>query len=151
MAVKPFLLSLRASLTRPAFRGVWLGLACALAAWLLSHTALLRGLEDWMLDACFFYRGSRASQAKIVLIGLDEPSLDELGKPYVYLSPELAEVVTYARKQGAKAIGIDLYIPEKFSTMPGLEPPGSPGEARKLGQAVADAGNVVLPQWRLEG
>ena len=81
MTAKLFLRSLRAYLTRPAFRGVWLGLACALAAWLLSQTALLRGLEDWMLDACFFYRGSRPTQANIVLIGLDDESLDELGKP----------------------------------------------------------------------
>src|SRR5208282_1659295 len=82
--------------------------------------------------------------------GLDEPSLDELGKPYVYLSPELAEVVAYVKNQGAAAIGIDLFIPEKLSRLPGLEEAGSPGEARKLGQAIADAGNVVLPQWRVE-
>src|SRR5207245_1969923 len=42
-------------------------------------------------------------------------------------------------------------IPEKRSTMPDLEKADAPGDARKLGQAVADAGNVVLPQWQGEG
>src|SRR5258708_4730257 len=107
MTATSALLSLRTFLTRPTFRGVWVGLGCALAAWLLSQTALFRGVENWMLDGCFFYRGSRPTQAKIVLIGLDEQSFDELGKPSVYLSPELAEVVTYAKNQGAAALGID--------------------------------------------
>src|SRR3954447_2487588 len=120
MTARISLRSLRTFWTRPASRGVGVGLACAVIAWLLSQTALLRGAEDWMLDACFFYRGSRPTQANIVLIGLDEPSLDELGKPYVYLSPELAEVVTHVKHEGAAAIGIDLFIPEKLSTMKGL-------------------------------
>ena len=125
--------SLLAFLKNPAWRGVWLGLACALAAWLLSQMAVLRGLEDWLFDGWFFTRGTRPTQAHIVLIGLDEASLDELGKPFVYLSPELAEVVAHAHQQGAAAIGIDLFIPEKLSTLPDIETPGRPGDARPVG------------------
>jgi adenylate cyclase len=150
MTAKAFLMSLHNFLTRPAFRGVWVGLACALVAWLLSQTALLTGVENWLLDGCFFYRGSRPTQANIVIIGLDEPSFDRLNKPSVYVSPELAEVVSYVKSQRAAAIGIDLFIPEKLSTLQGLEEAGSLGEARRLGRAIAEAGNVVLPQWRVK-
>ena len=50
-------------LRSPAWRGVWLGAVCALAVWLITvESGLLRGLEDWMLDGCFFYRGRIAEQ-----------------------------------------------------------------------------------------
>src|ERR1700722_18432824 len=129
--------SLRRVLWVPVLRGVWVGLACALAAWLLSPTEALRGLEDWMLDEGFTYRGNRPSQARIVLIGLDEHSLDKLGKPVVFISPELAEVVRHAHAQGANAIGFDMFIPDALSTMPEIAKPGSPGDARQLGEVVA--------------
>jgi adenylate cyclase len=141
-------MSVYAFFSRPIFRGVWVGLVCAVAAGLLSQVGVLRGLEEWLLDACFSYRDARPTRANIVLIGLDEASLDELGKPYVYLSPELAEVVTHVKSQGAAAIGIDLFIPETLSTLPGVE--SGEGDASLFGQAVADAGNVVLPQWHVE-
>src|SRR5947199_2462850 len=77
--------SIRQFLRRPAWRGVWLGLACALAAWALASMSLFRGLEDWMLDGCFSGRGTRTTQTRVVLIGLDEPSLRDLGKSTSYL------------------------------------------------------------------
>src|SRR5208283_6112654 len=107
MIANPTFRSLRAFLTWPALRGVRVGLACALVAWLLSFSALPSGLEDWMLDACFFYRGTRPSHARIVLVGIDEESLAALRKPVAFISPELAEVVAFAWKQGALAVGID--------------------------------------------
>jgi class 3 adenylate cyclase/CHASE2 domain-containing sensor protein len=118
--------------------------------WLLSQTALLHGLEDWMLDSCFARRGSRSSEAPVVLIGLDGPSLEELGKPYAYLSPELAAVVAHVRRQGAAAIGVDLMVPESLSALPDLQP-GQPGDAATMGQAILEAGNVVLAQALLDG
>src|SRR2546423_5102611 len=94
----------------PALRGVWIGLACALVSWLAVQWSSLRGLEDWMLDGCFSVRGRRATHARIAIIGLDTPSLAELKKPITSLSPELAEVLLYARAQGASAIGVDLLL-----------------------------------------
>jgi adenylate cyclase len=141
---------LRTSLTflrRPAFRGVWLGLCCAVIAWLLSLLATFRGLEEWMLDGLFQYRGKRPTHARIVLVGLDDDSLAALDKPYSYVSPELAQVVRYAHGQGAAAIGIDLFVPDSMKQIPDIETEGAPGDARPMGQAIVDAGNVVLPQW----
>src|SRR5262245_38172413 len=94
-----------------AVRGVGLGLLCALAAWALTATPLTRGVEDWLLDGLFFYRGARPTDAKVVIIGLDEPSLRGLDKPLVYISPELAAVVGMAADRGAAAVGIDLFVP----------------------------------------
>jgi adenylate cyclase len=134
--------------TRPAFRGIWLGLCCALLAWLLARTGTFRGLEDWMLDGCFFYRGARPTQAHVVIVGLDDESLARLKKPLPYVSPELARVVRHVHDQGATAIGIDLLVPESMSGLPEIDTDRGLGDAAPLGQAIYDAGNVVLPEWR---
>src|SRR5437868_3356890 len=41
--------SMTAFFRHPAWRGVWLGMICAVAAWHISHDSVIRGLEDWML------------------------------------------------------------------------------------------------------
>jgi CHASE2 domain-containing sensor protein len=129
---------------------VLLGLVCALLSWLGTRPTLFQGLEEWLQDACFHVRGTRPTGAHIVVIGLDEPSLDELRKPRLYLSPELAEVVTFVHRQGAAAIGLDVIIPDSGSGLPELQR-GGPGDATRMGDAIAAAGNVVLAQWHVEG
>src|SRR5438445_5866720 len=143
------LMTLLAQARNPALRGVWIGLACAFVAWLAVQWSLLRGLEDWVLDACFSLRGKRPTNARIVIVGLDTPSLAELKKPIMSLSPELAEVVLFARAQGAKAIGVDVLLPADREDLPALQP-GAEGDAWKMGQAVLKAGIVTLPVWRLD-
>jgi adenylate cyclase len=137
-------------LRNPALRGVWIGLGCALISWLLVQHSLLRGLEDWMLDNCFWLRGKRTTSARIVLIGIDAPSLAELHKPISSLSPELAQVVLHVKAQGAKAIGVDVLLPADLEALPAVQP-AEPGDAGKMGQAVVKTGIVTLPVWRLEG
>ena len=117
-------------LRNPRWRGVLLGLGCASAAWLLGQTGAARGLEEWSLDGCFAYRGVRASPAhsRVVLIGLAEASLERLGKPLAYSSPELAEVVLYLKQRGAAAIGLDASLPESMQGWPGLRADHAQGE-----------------------
>ncbi len=131
-------------------RGALVGLVCAAGCWLLAGTAWLRGLEDWALDNCFLVRGRRPSTAKIVIVALDEPSIEALDKPLVYLSPELAEVVAYLRARDAAAVGIDLLLPRSVENIEGLDV-GGPGEAEKLGIAAGRAGNVVMPLLLVPG
>jgi class 3 adenylate cyclase/CHASE2 domain-containing sensor protein len=138
-----------AFLRKPGRRGIVLGLLCAVAAWGITQWPPLRGLEDWLQDRAFSFRGVRLTRAKVILIGLDDASLDELKKPLIYISPELAEVVVYAKAQGASAIGLDLVIPSSLAELPDLQAEG-PGDSTKLGQAIQDAGNVVLAEWKLE-
>ncbi|MCI0459199.1 MAG: serine/threonine-protein kinase [Gemmataceae bacterium] len=132
----------------PLRRGVLLGLGCALALWLLGHTPPLRAIEDWVTDGWFALRGPRPSTSRILLVAIDDASLDALGKPAAFISPELAEVVPYLNKQGAAAIGIDLMVPASRSAEREIAESGGRGEGRKMGLAILTAGNVVLPQWK---
>jgi adenylate cyclase len=142
-----------AFLLNPAWRGVWTGLVCALLVWYCTSLPTVRGLENWMLDSLFLWRGTRPTTSRVVIIAFDEESyrrLERLGKNTAYLSPELAQIVRHVHAQGARAIGVDLFIPEGMSDLPDIEKPGAPGDARPMGNAVRDAGNVVLPRWRLD-
>jgi aspartate/methionine/tyrosine aminotransferase len=105
---------------------------------------VVRVLEDSMLDGCFFARGSRGTTPRVVLVGLDDASLDELHKSPTNISPELAEVVHYPTEHVVAAIGLDLIVPQTLSSRPGLQR-GQRGDAVALGQDIADAGNAVLP------
>jgi adenylate cyclase len=142
------MLKLRFLLT-PGWRGVWTGLLCALVVWAATFTYLLAGLENWFLDGLFVWRGTRPTSARIVIIAIDELSLRHLNKTTPYMSPDLAQVVRHVHSQGARAIGIDLIIPESLSDLRDIEGADAIGDARPMGQAVRDAGNVVLPRWRL--
>ncbi len=139
---------LRDLLRQPAWRGIGLGLGCAVVAWLLAQLATFRGLEDWLLDGCFFYRGSRPTTARVVIVALDDDTLAHLDKPTAFLSPELAQVVTHVNQQGAAAVGLDLFVPQALSTLNDIQTAGAVGDARPLGAAILQAGNVVLPQWQ---
>lgn len=133
------------TLSKHVGRGARWGVLCALAAWLLTRPPLLKGIDEWLFDGCFHARGPRPTQARVVLVGLDAVSLDQLGKPAAFLSPELAEVVRSLKQQGAAAIGIDLIVPAS------LEQSGEYSrflEADPMGQAIMEAGNVVLAkEW----
>jgi class 3 adenylate cyclase/CHASE2 domain-containing sensor protein len=131
--------------TRPRFgrslRGAIVGAFCGLAAWAVAQQPLLRGLEDWLQDAGFAWRGARPSVTKVLVVGIDDATLAILPRPMAALSPELAAVVTYLKDHGASAVGLDLTIPDtldEYDREHGLD-----GWA--LGRAAALAGNVVLP------
>lgn len=136
-------------LRHPRLRGFLLGLLCALVVWLLAAVPVLRTWENWLQDSAFSYRGVRPSDARILLVSIDDAFLRDLNKPLMYLSPELAEVVAFLKGRGATAIGIDVLVPENLVGNTELEA-GRPGDAPVLGTAIRAAGNVVLPQWRLE-
>jgi class 3 adenylate cyclase/CHASE2 domain-containing sensor protein len=138
---------LKTFLRHPAWRGAGLGLLCALLVWAVFRlSGPLRGLEDWLLDGCFALRGPRPTGAELVIIGIDEAYLARLDRPLAYLSPDLAAVVAHVHRQGAVAIGIDLLVPEELTDEPEIKRPGGRGDARPLGEAVLEAGNVVLAQ-----
>ena len=111
---------------------------------------MFRILEDREFDSGFVLRGPRATAAKVIIVALDEASLQEIDKPLMFLSPELAQVVGYVHDQGAASIGVDFLIPGGDTTMAYLLP-GQPGSLEAMGEAVGRIGNVVLPQWMLVG
>ena len=111
---------------------------------------MMRGLEDWLLDGTFVLRGKRATATKVLLVDIDDQSLDQLKKPLLFLSPELAETVDYLNDQGVGAIGLDVLIPQSYSSLRTLQS-GAEGDATPLGLAIERSGKVVLPEWRVEG
>jgi CHASE2 domain-containing sensor protein len=131
-------------------RGAVSGILCALVAWSLAQVPMMHGLDDWLLDGSFVLRGGRATSARVLLINIDDASLDQLKKPAVFLSPKLAEVVKHLHNQGASAIGIDVMIPESYTRLPALQA-GGEGDATTMGTAIEQSGAVVLPEWQLEG
>ncbi len=126
------------------YRGSGLGLVCAGVVWGLTTVPLTRGIEDWVFDGTFFYRGNRPTDARVVIIGLDEPSLRELKKPLAHISPELAEVTQYSIDKGATVVGLDLVIPEDRSDDPAIATPDGTGDGWSVGRVV-DSGKVLLP------
>jgi hypothetical protein len=95
------------------------------------------------LDHGFASRGTRRSEAqkRVILVGLDEPSLDAPGKPLAEASPELADVVRHLDRGGVAAVGIDPMAPEVLARRP-------EAHAGDLGAAAA-TGEVVLPAMDL--
>lgn len=141
---------MRRLLRNPTWRGAMVGIVCALGCWAWNRTALVRGLENWALDSSVLFRGQRASSANVVIVAIDDGSLQTLGKPPVFISPELGKVVTYLHQQGAASIGLDFMIPDSTQTIADLMP-GAPGSAEAMGQAVGQTGIVVLPEWMIPG
>jgi CHASE2 domain-containing sensor protein len=92
----------------PTRRGALVGLV----SWLVPQQPFVPGLEEWLHDAFSSYRSARPSATRVVLIGLDDASLGTLPEPLTSASPQRARVVAYLRDRGAKAIGLDLMIPE---------------------------------------
>jgi adenylate cyclase len=125
----------------PARRGAVIGAFCGLISWGIAQQPFVRGLEEWLQDAHFVDRGTRASATKVVLVGLDDATLGTLPRPLTAISPELGQVVTYLHDRGAAAIGLDLMIPETLDAYDQAH--GLDGKA--LGLAAGRAGNVVLP------
>jgi CHASE2 domain-containing sensor protein len=126
--------------------GVASGIGCAIAAWLLCLSQSVQGLDDWLFDSCFIYRGARSTSIKTYIVGIDSATYRELNRPAIFISPELADAIAFLKAQGTAAIGVDLIIPEEMAGLAGLEE-GGPGDATKMGTAVQKAGNVVLARW----
>lgn len=126
---------------RAWWRGASIGIACGVACWALALQPVGRGLEEWLQDANFAFRGGRTTKTKIVIVALDDESLASLPKPMTAASPELAEVVTYLDNQGASAIGIDVFVPDTLDDYD--QQAGLGGKA--MGLAAARSGKVVMP------
>jgi adenylate cyclase len=137
-------------MVRLSWQGPASGAASALFCLLLTTIPAIGGLERWFSDGFLAWRGKRLSPTKIVIIGVDDQSLLKLRKPLRNISPELAEIVAFLQAEGAVAIGIDMIVPEDLTGRAEFERYAE-GDATRLGEAIKQAGNVVLPQWQVEG
>lgn len=105
----------------------------------LVFTAYQRGLLDVLelksLDLRFQIRGPIAPELPIVIIGIDQDSFDEMDLPWPWPRTLHAELIRKLSRAGAKLIAFDVLF---------TEPKADAREDRALGEAIKDAGNVVL-------
>lgn len=140
-------------LNRTILRGIPAGVCCAVLAILVGSTPFGHALDDWAVDASFIIRGSRKTTARVVMISIDDASLDELEKPAAYLSPELGRVIRYVSSQGATAVGLDYFIPASLSNRRAIaeprttDPESEQGDGTMVAAAAIETQRVVLPAF----
>ena len=94
---------------RLRYRGVLCALAGAgvAAAVLLSQTAFFQLLHLKARDLHFLLRGKRAT-AGVVLIAIDQKSLDSISEPLLFWHPYYSAAIRAAAEGGAKVFGLDV-------------------------------------------
>ncbi len=122
---------------RPARRWRYLAVLCVIASAGTVSTALLGRTEFFQSihlkagDLRFLLRGARQPRG-IVLLTVDQKTLDEFHEPLMFWHPYYAEAIRAAADAGARVFGLDITFPipvEKWE----------PDHDRMLAQAVIEA------------
>jgi len=119
--------------THTAVKGI-LGLAVGLLIIGIYSTPLLTRLEYISLDLLFKLRGPLPVSEKIVMIDIDDHSLDEIGR-WPWSRDYHATMITILNKLGAKVIILDILFTEAEKGI----------NDQVLAAAIQKAGNVYLP------
>ncbi len=106
-----------------------------LIAIVTSYSGVLNRLDYVLYDLGQKF-SSRAAPHDVVIVAIDEDSLAKLGR-WPWPRDLHAGLVTQLKKDGAKAIGLDLIFSEPDATNLSAD--------AKLAAAIKKAGNVVLP------
>jgi adenylate cyclase len=116
---------------------MFVGTALALTGFVLAAyaTDVLEDSELDTVDARFAIRGDLAPPEDIVIVGIDEPSFDELGERWPFPRTLHAEAIKQLRADGARVIGYDVQF---------TEPSENIEDDEALADSIAQAGNVVL-------
>ncbi len=98
------------TITRHAVAWLLISVLGYLLIALLTWQGVFQRLEQQAVDLRFLLRGARtsATQPQIVLVTIDDPSLDRLEEPLIFWGPYFTQVVTRLRGIGVKAIGLDV-------------------------------------------
>lgn len=118
------------------YRGLLAGVAASAIAVTLLYFNAFQPIENQLYDQNFHIFWTDQDTSEIVIIGIDPTSLASIGNwPWPRMFH--AEAIRQAARDGAKVIAIDIGF---------IEPDrDSPRNDVELIQAVAEAGNVVLP------
>jgi diguanylate cyclase (GGDEF)-like protein len=115
---------------------LWLGLLFGFIVAGLFFTGVFTELEHRTIDTRFRSRGSLPHQRSVVLIGITDECIGELGT-WPWPRATHAHLLERLTAAGAKVVGFDIMFNE-----PSLH---GPDDDRLFAEAIATAGNVVLP------
>jgi adenylate cyclase len=97
-------------------------------------TSVLDKVESLALDVRFQLRGARAPGSNVVVVLIDERSIQRLGR-WPWTRDVYAAMVERLAAAGASVVAFDVLFTE----------PGAPGEDQALASAISRADNVLLP------
>jgi adenylate cyclase len=123
-------------LTTRRGRALGLGLLAFLMLAGLSFLHLGQTVEYRGLDFCYRLRGVEPPPPELLIIGIDEPSFQELRRPWPWPRRFHAELIRRLKAAGARLIAFDVLFAD----------PTQPEDDQLLAQAMAEAGNVILSQ-----
>ncbi|MGD0003468.1 MAG: adenylate/guanylate cyclase domain-containing protein [Anaerolineaceae bacterium] len=92
------------------------------------------GLELATWDTFFRLRGQRPPDNDIVIVAIDDASLNWVQERWPWQRSRLADIVNWLSKAGARVIGLDIFL---------FDPSAKPGEDQALANALAHAKATV--------
>ncbi len=102
----------------------------------LADTSFLTSLEMRWVDAKFRLRRPRPAGNEVIIVGVDEKTLDKLGSVRVFQRTNWATLVSKLGEGHPKAIGFDITFQDRDVS--------DPQNDRKFAEAIGSAGSVVL-------
>jgi CHASE2 domain-containing sensor protein/predicted Ser/Thr protein kinase len=97
----------------------------------------LERIDLRMQDGMFKLRGSINPQNDMIIVGLDEKSLDQIGK-WPWTQDKLAHLISTISRGSPKVLVLDIFLPENIDE-------DTSGRAELLANEMYNAGNVVIP------
>jgi adenylate cyclase len=88
------------------------------------------GLELATWDTFFRLRGQRPPDNQVVIVAIDDTSLNWVHEPWPWKRTHLAEIVNWLNKAGARVIGLDIFL---------FDPSADPADDQTLASALANA------------
>src|ERR1051326_3151148 len=102
----------------------------------LGDASYLTSLEMRWLDTKFRARGPQRGGPEVVIVGVDEKTLAQLGSARVFQRSHFAELISKLAEARPKAIGLDITFQEPDVS--------APGNDRSFAEAIRAADSVVL-------
>jgi adenylate cyclase len=115
-------------------RALILGLAVAVALAILSSLPFGQFLENQTLDLCYRLRPMTPPPSDLLVVAIDEPSFQELDRPWPWPRRLHAELVRRLSSAGARLIMFDVIFTGATN----------PEDDQLFADAIREAGNVVL-------
>jgi len=139
---------------------LYLGLALLLSTLLsslyISHLPLLNAIDDRLRDNLFTLRGEIPNSGKVVIIDIDEASLEQLGQ-WPWSRNKLSTIIENLNGANIGIIGMDIVFAEEDRSSPhaifkkfGVEKENIPNYDLEFAQTVANSPVILGYQFELE-